>query len=112
MKPYDTTAKDVRNIFDLIHHYDLNYDKKILNKYNLRDKALELIKSILYFAWTDEADILHPTERQIKDFLIQSMQVIVKTTDLKSGVREEKITIEVSIDYPDERLFVTLVDYI
>ena len=98
MKPVDTMAKDVRNLFDLIHHYDLNYDKKILAKCNLKNNALNLIKSMLHFAWTHEADILHPTEREMAKFTEHGMQV--------------KVTVDVSIDYPDERLSVTLVDYI
>lgn len=123
MKPYDTTALEVRNLFDLIHHYDLNYDRENVNKYNIRTNALNLIKSMILFAWTDEADILHPTELQINQFIIHGMQVKVKTTGLKPGTnvfekdktshkRTEKITVEVSIDYSDERLSIVLVDYI
>jgi hypothetical protein len=107
MKPVDTTAKDVRELFNLIHHYDMNYDRKNVNRYQIRENTLNLIKSMILFAWTDEADILHPTELQINQFVIHGMQVNIKSTGEK-----EKITIEVSIDYQDERLSVVLVDYI
>ena len=123
MKPVDTTALDVRNLFDFVYYYDSNYDEKILRNYDIKNNALNLIKSILYFAWTDEAGILHPTETQIKRFTEQGMQVTIKTTGLKPGtkvfekdkathVRKEKITVEVSINYPGETLSVVLVDYI
>ena len=119
MKPVDTTAKDVRELFNLIHHYDMNYDRKNVNRYQIRENALNLIKSMILFAWTDEADILHPTELQINQFVIHGMQVNIKSTGLKSEdraydkeERTEKITIEVSIDYSDERLSIVLVDYI
>ena len=123
MKPVDTTALDVRNLFDLIYYYDSNYDEKILRNYDVKNNALNLIKSILHFAWTDEAGILHPTELQINQFVIHGMQVNIKTTGLKPGtkvfekdkathVRKEKITVEISIDYPGETLSVVLVDYI
>ena len=123
MKPVDTTAKDVRELFNLIHHYDMNYDRKNVNRYQIRENTLNLIKSMILFAWTDEADILNPTDLQIKQFVIYDMQVKVKTTMLDPGTVvfgknkttykvKEKITIEVSIDYPDERLSVVLVDYI
>lgn len=107
MKPVDTTAKDVRELFNLIHHYDMNYDRKNVNRYQIRENALNLIKSMILFAWTDEADMLHPTELQINQFVIHGMQVNIKSTGEK-----EKITIEVSIDYQDERLSVVMVDYI
>ena len=107
MKPVDTTAKDVRELFNLIHYYDMNYDRKNVNRYQIRENALNLIKSMILFDWTDEADILHPTELQINQFVIHGMQVNIKSTGEK-----EKITIEVSIDYSDERLSIVLVDYI
>ena len=107
MKPVDTTAKDVRELFNLIHHYDMNYDRKNVNRYQIRENALNLIKSMILFDWTDEADMLHPTELQINQFVIHGMQVNIKSTGEK-----EKITIEVSIDYSDERLSIVLVDYI
>lgn len=107
MKPVDTTAKDVRELFNLIHHYDMNYDRKNVNRYQIRENTLNLIKSMILFSWTDEADILHPTELQINQFVIHGMQVNIRSTGQK-----EKTTIEVSIDYPDERLSIILVDYI
>ena len=118
MKPVDTTALDVRRLFDLIHHYNMNYDMKNVNRYKIKENALNLIKSMILFAWTDEADILHPTELQIKQFVTQGMRVTIKSTGLKpedraydKEERTTKITVNVSIDYPDESLSIVLVDY-
>jgi len=106
MKPIDTTVEDVRNLFDLMHYYGpSNYDEKIISNFKIRENCKKLIKSLICFAWTDEAGMINPTKEMINKFPIHGMSVGINKIKISKDDNPDnavyEVTYTISIDYWD-----------
>ena len=103
----EDSAMHVKYLFDLMHECQND------NSYNneIRKKCKELIISLIYPAWTDEAGNINPTKEILAKFVSNGMSIgINKTFDQNKSIY--KIIYTITSVYFDESIDVQIVDYI